>query len=79
MAMKLKADIRDSAARRREVLASEAGAGKLDFTMVLEATPPSRGQMHSNRHREAAPSTTTSHDVPIQPSRGLLGSPGSGK
>ncbi|TKA79788.1 hypothetical protein B0A55_03300 [Friedmanniomyces simplex] len=65
---RVKVDIKNSAARRRELSASEANPDRLDFTLVLEATPPhGRRQMQSNPLGGAVPSMPPpSHDASMR-------------
>ncbi|KAK0942708.1 hypothetical protein LTR29_005795 [Friedmanniomyces endolithicus] len=66
MVAKVKADIRTNAARRRELSASEANPDKMEFTLVLDPTPPSRKQKQSIPRREAVSSVSSSHDTSMQ-------------
>ncbi|KAK0273034.1 hypothetical protein LTR35_012446 [Friedmanniomyces endolithicus] len=66
MVAKVKADIRTSAARRRELSASEANPDKMEFTLVLDSTPLSRKQKQSIPRREAVSSESSSHDASMQ-------------
>ncbi|KAK1091885.1 hypothetical protein LTR48_005413 [Friedmanniomyces endolithicus] len=66
MVAKVKADIRTSAARRRELSASEANPDKMEFTLVLDSTPLSRKQKRSIPRREAVSSVSSSHDASMQ-------------
>ncbi|KAK1065082.1 hypothetical protein LTR74_008194 [Friedmanniomyces endolithicus] len=66
MVAKVKADIRTSTARRRELSASEANPDKMEFTLVLDSTPLSRKQKQSIPRREAVSSESSSHDASMQ-------------